>query len=1246
MRLRRASLRAGGVNGGLALDDKPRRSLGWLLARAAAAGVAAGLLAFAATHARHAGFHGAPLSLFAGGGEEVRSVALAFSAPLSLFAGGGDEVRSVALAFSAPQPLRMLTGLAAPAVVAAPEACNLLPRAELHAPVVRAGENASDAAACCAACAAHGECNVWVYCSDARRCGAAANACWLKRADKPEALHAAALAGGARADAWTSGVLLPSGGRAAQPVGAAARARAAQRAAGLTLLRGAHLLVGLRNATGTIELLSPLDALIDPENAGFSFVLPLRDDGVRLDGNAPLDRSADGFHHLGDFTLRAQAAADDALVTCSSVADGQMAAETAAAWRVDSDDAGWRAARRAPLAASCPVEVTRTLTSDARTGHLTLRWEVRNPALARHDVTLLDFGASMPFDQLFAGRSLPQVAASASFMEPFLGGGGGHVVVTRAHGGGPGLLLLPLDASTRFEAWRPLREKDKQPPGFMYENTYELAMHTAGYAAREWRDAHGGPWNAATAATIPPGGAITRGLRIVLLPGGPASLEAALLREGRPVVRAMPGAVIHADMRTAALELLLPPMLRDARADVVVVPREAPLRVRPCMQIAAPHPQAAAVLRCALEPDEAAMPPDGARARLDVALSARNGSALLSLSAHFFVAAPAPALVAALGAHASGAAYMPATAADPWRRAPACFGWDARDGGRAATAEVRVFMSGLSDEAGAAAPLAAAVKAQGAPVVAEVAALEAYAHETLFQGDAPQRRDFLQSAADHGVRSSMLYWNDSFNDAASPAGSAATAAAPELARVCRECWRGAAEPGGSGGCNWMVCWSEARSLETWRAYNYPHVTATWWSLYRLARWHDPPLTTRATWEFYLARAADTAIATYDLGGDPWSKTAGGGRGTASWGLMVGSVYEALLRDLRREGRAWTARADRLQRTVGEARAASWLAQPFPYGSEFAWDSTGHEEIATWLRAFGFAAQADQTARAVTAYVTLSAHWAYSGSARRWWDFGINGVSYGGNERTFHHYAAALNAVPLFDAALAARGRDAWLWRLAGAATGGSLTNIGPGGAPSMGWHADPERLFRDAYSGDFGIGFYGYEKNAGAYISCSADAGWLCIGCDVLVEEQEMQGADELARCGGALRLRVTPRDAFRRRLYLQPLGLLLQLDGGVVDEAHVRLSGGSGAGRASLTVRPSPSAASAAMLTLRADGDAHATGAPTAARLRCAAGCALGPAPFAASAGGHETMLRLRFAGAAAATLELEADALAWLEP
>ena len=36
------------------------------------------------------------------------------------------------------------------------------------------------------------------------------------------------------------------------------------------------------------------------------------------------------------------------------------------------------------------------------------------------------------------------------------------------------------------------------------------------------------------------------------------------------------------------------------------------------------------------------------------------------------------------------------------------------------------------------------------------------------------------------------------------------------------------------------------------------------------------------------------------------------------------------------------------------------------------------------------------------------------------------------------------------------------------------------GSASMGWHADPDLLKRDAFSADFGIGFYGHWKNAGA----------------------------------------------------------------------------------------------------------------------------------------------------------------------
>ena len=310
----------------------------------------------------------------------------------------------------------------------------------------------------------------------------------------------------------------------------------------------------------------------------------------------------------------------------------------------------------------------------------------------------------------------------------------------------------------------------------------------------------------------------------------------------------------------------------------------------------------------------------------------------------------------------------------------------------------------------------------------------------------------------------------------------------------------------------MDCWSEEHSLESWRAYNYPHVTAVYWSLYRLGRYHQPPLVQLHNWSWYLTRAHATAVALWTRGGDPWTKKQGGGVGTAQWGVMVGSVFELLLTDLWREG--WEREARALQETV-ERRMAVWLRMPFPYGSEFSWDSTGHEEISTWMLRFGRAREARQTLDAVAAYVSLTPHWAYCGSARRWWDcnaltltltltpilsltltrwdftinaltltltltltvtltltltrwdFTINGHTQRGNERVMHHYAAALNSIPFFDHALRSPS-DPWLWRLAQCAGGGTLSNIRPDGSASMGLHADPDLLHLDGFSADFG----------------------------------------------------------------------------------------------------------------------------------------------------------------------------------
>ena len=139
----------------------------------------------------------------------------------------------------------------------------------------------------------------------------------------------------------------------------------------------------------------------------------------------------------------------------------------------------------------------------------------------------------------------------------------------------------------------------------------------------------------------------------------------------------------------------------------------------------------------------------------------------------------------------------------------------------------------------------------------------------------------------------------------------------------------------------MHCWSENRSLESWRAYNYPHVTAVYWSLYRLARHFSPPLAVRASWRWYLTQAAKTALAMWTFGGK--------GGGTSQWGLMVGSVFERVLADLEREVQsateaAGTAEADgdaasgvgelkaafEALRDLSRKRMAKWLAMEFPY----------------------------------------------------------------------------------------------------------------------------------------------------------------------------------------------------------------------------------------------------------------------------------------------------------------------------
>ena len=466
-----------------------------------------------------------------------------------------------------PAPFTPL--LPTPPALNLPAKCHAREHTELDGVVVQwgSGHKKADAASCCAACEAHAAgnpgrpCNVWVHCGDEALCGSKLGECWLKHTPDPS--EAPSRGGGSRVP-WTAGALIPAGG--AKSFKLARRwARAAQQRAPLTVLRSAELAVGLRNESGTIELLTPSEG--DEADPGLSFTLPLTDPEINLGRGAFLDRTPDGFTHLGDLSL--QIAGGPA---CSSVGPGAIRAQQRGPGGVltqfkpaDGGSALWQHSRPVALVskrgggggeACAAVGVRRELTARRAEagGGLEMRLEITNRGAT--PLRLSALGLAMAFDQNFVGRSLPQVAAQASFAEPFLGGGGGYVQVSRATGLGPVLLLTPLGEGSGFEAWRPLRNgEDAMRLDFMYEMSYELMLHSQHYAEGAWRGAT--PWNPATGATLAPGEARSYGVALHLAPSL-QRVEETLLRAGRLVATPLPGPLLALDMSNASLLLDVP----------------------------------------------------------------------------------------------------------------------------------------------------------------------------------------------------------------------------------------------------------------------------------------------------------------------------------------------------------------------------------------------------------------------------------------------------------------------------------------------------------------------------------------------------------------------------------------------------------------------------------------------------------------------------------------------------------------
>ena len=787
-------------------------------------------------------------------------------------------------------------------------------------------------------------------------------------------------------------------------------------------------------------------AALQPKGAdGFDFT-----PGDRLER-----RAANGYHHLGDLTLRVRSGNSGSWEKYDT-ADARKAVQSLPT----SGPTLAAADLAATLPADIPLQVMRSwLVED---GHLVLRFEIKNKTNGPVQIGAL--GIPVIFNNIMTGRNLKEMHERCSFFDPYIGQDAGYLQVTRLSGHGPALVVVP-EGKTPFEAYRLLNEPTR--PNQTFEGAFAWMVHTQAYAEDEWKDVQ--QWNPPTSVTIAPGAIKTYGIKF-LLSDQIRNIEQTLAANRRPVAVGIPGYVLPMDL--------------DARLFLNYARKVIALDSEPQGAIAIHEDKPT---RNGWKAYTVRGQTWG-RARLTVTYDDN-----LKQSISYYVIKPESAAVADLG-HFLFTKQWFNDRADPFHRAPSVISYD-RETNRMVTQDSRAWIAGLGDEGGSGSWLAAAMKEFGQPNTDEIAKYEQFIDKVLWGGlqysDGPNK---------YGVRKSLFYY--------SPSDVPGFPYDPSL--------------------NWTTwtSWKRSEAESIGRGYNYPHVVAAYWSMYRVARNHSG-LVTHHAWDWYLEQAYQTTRFTF-------SRNPNGRRrvGYVELGLMEGDIFLALLNDLKREG--WAEKANEIEKLMKE-RADRWNNEAFPFGSEMAWDSTGQEEVYAWCDYFGYEDKAEVSLDSIIGYMPTVPHWGYNGNARRYWDF-IYGGKLRRYERQLHHYGSGLNAIPVL-AHYREHPDDFYLLRIGYGGTMGGLTNIDQEGFGSVAFHSFPSTLKWDAYSGDYGPNFFGHAFNAATYIINHPEFGWLAFGGNVKVQ--------------GDL-VRVQPRDSFRTRAYVASLGLWLTLDAGTFESIEV----------------------------------------------------------------------------------------------
>lgn len=766
-------------------------------------------------------------------------------------------------------------------------------------------------------------------------------------------------------------------------------------------------------------------------------------------------RAANGFHHLGDLTLRLRAGSSGPWQKYST-ADARKPVQALPA----SGNILAAADLSPTLPADIPLQVTRSWTlEDSR---LVLRFELKNKSAQPLELGAL--GVPVIFNNMITGRNLKQAHEVCSFFDPYVGEDAGYLQVTRLSGQGPALVVVP-EGRTPFEAYQLLNEPLR--PNQTFEGAFAWMVHTQAYAEDEWKGIE--QWNGPTAATLAPGATRTYGVKF-LVSDQIRNIEKTLAANHRPIAVGIPGYVLPMDM--------------DAKLFLNYAHKVTGVTVEPQGAIAfrEDKPTHGGWKAYALRGKT------WGRARLTVTYDDSSKQTI-----NYYVIKPEAQTVADLGNFLTTKQWF-VDPNDPFHRSPSVMSYD-RETNKIVLQDSRAWIAGLGDEGGSGSWLAAAMKEFGQPSREEIAKYEQFIDKVLWGGiqynDGPNK---------YGVRKSLFFY--------SPTDVPGFQYDPSL--------------------NWTTwtSWNMKASEDIGRGYNYPHVVAAYWSLYRVARNHTN-LVTNHPWDWYLEQAYQTTK--FMFGRNP------NGRrrvGYVELGLMEGDIFLALLTDLKREG--WTEKATDVEALMKE-RAERWKGEAFPFGSEMAWDSTGQEEVYAWCDYFGYDDKALVSLNSIIGYMPTIPHWGYNGNARRYWDF-----LYGGKlrriERQLHHYGSGLNAIPVLSY-YREHPEDYYLLRVGYGGTMGALTNIDQEGFASVAFHSFPNTLKWDAYTGDYGPNFFGHAFNTATYIINHPEFGWQSFGGNLKTEGDWV---------------RVQPLDSFRTRIYVAPRGIWLTLDAGTFDSVAV----------------------------------------------------------------------------------------------